>query len=163
MAIDYGTDKEDENVWTAASDGDLDAVRRYIETLGVDPNIKDDYGYTPLAAAVSYNHTPLIQYLLDKGADVNVVDGDGETPLFYCESKEIAELLVSQGANIHVLNHENMSILDRAEEEAGSQPTDLTEYYLSLGIERRCSFDGEEEEEDDDDAGGSEDDDDDEQ
>lgn len=35
------------NVWTAASDGDLAAVRAFL-AAGGDANAKDEFGYTPL-------------------------------------------------------------------------------------------------------------------
>lgn len=35
------------NIWTVASDGDLEAVRAYVAGGG-DVNVKDEYGYTPL-------------------------------------------------------------------------------------------------------------------
>ena len=150
MAIDYGTDKEDQNIWTASSDGDLDAVRRYIETLGVDPNTQDEFGYNPLAAAVSYQHVALVNYLLDKGANVNLLDSDGESPIFYCESREMAEILVQHGADLHVKNLEGQTLLDRAEEDAAGLPSDLVDYYVSLGIERAFGCEEEDEESGDD-------------
>jgi hypothetical protein len=35
------------NVWMAAGDGDLEAVRAFL-VGGGDANIKDEFGYTPL-------------------------------------------------------------------------------------------------------------------
>jgi len=62
---------EGENIWTAASDGDIDRVRELIES-GMSPNAQDEAGYSPLHAASSYGEVPLIHYLLSVGADVNI-------------------------------------------------------------------------------------------
>jgi hypothetical protein len=35
------------NVWTAASDGDVESVKAFL-VGGGDANAKDEYGYTPL-------------------------------------------------------------------------------------------------------------------
>lgn len=35
------------NIWVAASDGQLDVVKNFIENDGLSPNAKDENGYTP--------------------------------------------------------------------------------------------------------------------
>ena len=44
-------------------------------------NAQDETGYSPLHAASSYNELATMQYLLSVGADVNLQDSDGDTPL----------------------------------------------------------------------------------
>ena len=39
---------EADNIWTAASNGDLEQVKKWIEVEGVDVNAQDEYGYSPL-------------------------------------------------------------------------------------------------------------------
>lgn len=41
------SDRQKENIWIAASDGDIFRVKELIEE-GVSPNAKDEYGYTPM-------------------------------------------------------------------------------------------------------------------
>lgn len=41
----------------------------------------------------------LLCKLLDKGLDPNAFDNYGLTPLHYCESPEVAEILLSRGAD----------------------------------------------------------------
>ncbi|CAO3688619.1 unnamed protein product [Rhizopus microsporus] len=59
-----------DNLWVAAGDGQLDRVKELIEG-GMDVNSHDQFGYTAMHAAVSYNQIEIVKYLLDKGADVN--------------------------------------------------------------------------------------------
>ena len=48
---------------------------------GVDPNARDEDGWTPLLNAASFTANPaVIVTLLDAGADPNAHDDDGKTP-----------------------------------------------------------------------------------
>jgi ankyrin repeat protein len=51
----------------------LQVVKRFVE-LGNDVNQQDDYGITPLMAAGNYGDVPVIQYLIDAGADLAAHD-----------------------------------------------------------------------------------------
>ena len=51
----------------------LQVVRKFVE-LGNDVNQPDDYGITPLMAAGNYGNVPIIQYLIDAGADLAAHD-----------------------------------------------------------------------------------------
>jgi hypothetical protein len=51
----------------------LQVVKLFVE-LGNDVNWPDDYGITPLMAAGNYGNVPIIQYLIDVGADLGAHD-----------------------------------------------------------------------------------------
>ena len=51
----------------------LEAAKLAVE-LGNDVNQPDDYGITPLMAAANIGHVPVIQYLIDAGADLAAHD-----------------------------------------------------------------------------------------
>jgi len=51
----------------------LQVVKRFV-ALGNDVNQPDDYGITPLMAAANYGNVPIIQYLIDAGADLAAHD-----------------------------------------------------------------------------------------
>jgi len=46
-----------------------------------DPKRRDDFGQTPLFAAVRANKIDIVRALLDKGAEINAQDSSGDTPL----------------------------------------------------------------------------------
>jgi hypothetical protein len=48
-------------------------VKLFVE-LGNDVNQQDDYGITPLMAAANVGNVPVIQYLIDVGADLSAHD-----------------------------------------------------------------------------------------
>ncbi|EPZ35751.1 hypothetical protein O9G_003369 [Rozella allomycis CSF55] len=99
------------NIWIAAN---VTMVKHYIENEGFSPNAKDDNGYFPLAAAVAYDHLDVIEYLLQRNADINLTDNEGGNCLFYCENIEIAQMLISRGANHLLKDHAGLSVLDFA-------------------------------------------------
>ncbi|WWD15899.1 hypothetical protein CI109_100323 [Kwoniella shandongensis] len=105
------------NLWVAASDGDLERVQYLIEHEGATPNDKDSNSYTPMHAAASYAHLPLLTYLLSVGGNPNIPDDDGDTPLFVVESLEVAQFLVQSGADAGWKNEEGMMASDSLEED----------------------------------------------
>jgi uncharacterized protein len=50
------------------------AVVKLLVELGQDVNAADDYGITPLMVAANIGDVPVIQYLIDKGADLGAYD-----------------------------------------------------------------------------------------
>lgn len=120
------------NVWTAASEGDLDAVKLFLQHGG-DVNAKDEYGYTPLQAAVSYNHIDLVVFLLQNGASATLGDNDMDTPLHRCETVECARILLEHGAALNARNTEGQTPLDVAVEDEHEQ---LAAFLEGLGGEK---------------------------
>ena len=64
-----------------------------------------------MAAAASYGHTEVIQLLLDHGADINIRDNDGDTPLYVAETIQVAQYLLERGALLDTVNEEGISVL----------------------------------------------------
>ena len=67
------------NAHQHAPDNWLRAVKFLVEECGADVNIRDANAYTPLHHAASRGDNEVVQYLIDKGADVAVVSRKGET------------------------------------------------------------------------------------
>lgn len=102
-------------------------VARVIIDLGADVNQKNRDHYTVLYVATELNNYDLVAYLLDNGADVNVVcRGDRNwTPLHRAVANRngrIARLLVQRGANLE------------ARDTDGRRPVDLVETYGDNGV-----------------------------
>jgi ankyrin repeat protein len=75
------TNCEEERLFRAAMNGDLDEVKRLVIDCGLDPNVKDNDGRTPLHFAVKKCHVDVVRVLLDHGADPTIRDNEGRTPL----------------------------------------------------------------------------------
>lgn len=75
--------------------------------LGVDVNVQDSVGRTPLHAAITQSNSELIEILLERGAKVNVLDQQQKTPLHYLATSRVAtinvlKMLLIRGAQIDV-------------------------------------------------------------
>jgi ankyrin repeat protein len=51
----------------------LEVIKLLVD-MGADPNAADDYGITPLMAAANMGEVSIIQYLVDRGADLGAYD-----------------------------------------------------------------------------------------
>ncbi|KAJ1921883.1 hypothetical protein H4219_000229 [Mycoemilia scoparia] len=89
----------DNKIWEAASDGDLELVKRIVDANPKLANAMDEYGYTPLHAAASWKWPAILTYLIGKGGDPKIADPDGDTPLHVCEDIECAKILLENGAD----------------------------------------------------------------
>jgi len=71
----------------------------YLLSLGIDPNLKDKYGYTALHYAVKYSQTRIIKKLLQKGADRSIEEyKTKKTPVMMAKNKpEILEIFRKKG------------------------------------------------------------------
>lgn len=74
---------------------DLNRVREMIAS-GCDVNVREAEDCTPLIAAVLASNLEMVKLLVELGADVNMVDGYFDSPLYYAKYKgfyDIAEYL----------------------------------------------------------------------
>jgi len=71
----------------------------FLLSLGLDPNIRDKFGYTALHYAVKYNQNRIIKKLLQKGADKEIKENKTKkTPVMMAKNKpEILEIFRKKG------------------------------------------------------------------
>lgn len=77
-------------------------------------NAPDDDGWAPLHYAAWYGHTAAVQLLLDRGANVNVVNQQNATALHFAAGAgrlETVQLLLQRGADRTVKNAEKQTPL----------------------------------------------------
>ncbi len=97
----------------AAIDGDLEYARDALVN-GASPDTRNVKGPTVLHIASHRNHVAIVELLLEKNADPNLRDEEGNTPLMHAASVEIARALVERGARIDAINDAGWDALDIA-------------------------------------------------
>jgi ankyrin repeat protein len=101
----------------AASNGANRVVQRLLE-LGVEINARDSrFGSTALTWAVGRNHVQTVETLLRAGADPNIGDNAGRTPLMLSATRgnvDIVNLLLQAGAKIDAKDSGGNSVMDWA-------------------------------------------------
>jgi len=111
-----------EDLWKAAQHGNVGQVNELL-SKGADVNfIFNKYAMTPLYAAASSGHKEIVEILLAAGANVNVVNKSGESPLHKAveggkiENKELLKILLAAGANVNAPDKKGKTPLYRTVE-----------------------------------------------
>ena len=78
-----------------------DEPRRLLSALqtGSDPNERDERGRTPLMVAAKHENRIAVRLLLEFGAQIDVKDATGSTPLLAASSLAMKEFLLEMGAH----------------------------------------------------------------
>jgi ankyrin repeat protein len=125
------------DISAAAKEGTVDDVRYFVETKGVDVDVKPDkFGMTPLRFAAGSNSLEVVQYLVSKGADVNDKDNFANfTPFMAAagdNSLEVVQYLVAQGANVNAVTSVGTTPLYFA---AKNNSVEVVQYLISKGAD----------------------------
>ena len=84
---------ESDDIWTAAEEGNVEAVKGYL-AIGVNVDERDEsYGATPLQYAAMAGQTGIAKLLLIKEADLNTKNINGTTPLDWAIIKDHTEII----------------------------------------------------------------------
>jgi len=128
---------------SAIQSGNNEVVKLIIG-LGVDVNIKDEYGLTPLHYAVEAGHKEIVVMLLEHNASVDIQDNAGRTPMHYAAeanywkkdrrdlSVEMIRLLKNSGFNIDAQDNNGWTPLHYA---AHNRKLYLIEDLLMMGAD----------------------------
>ena len=96
-----------EDVHLAAREGRLEDLKQLVLREGTDIDAKEDKtGRTALHEAVLGEHQPVVEFIVELGADVNARDEKGETALHKAArvgNTEIANFLISKGVDVNVV------------------------------------------------------------
>jgi hypothetical protein len=107
----------DEDIVEAAKNGNLNAVQAILEKDPSMLNAKNRNGYTPLHWACMRAHWDVAKYLVQKGADLNVVGGDGGTQVNWAvhhDNVDMIQFLFENGAKLNNQNQWGMTELHTA-------------------------------------------------
>lgn len=93
----------------------------------------DAHGYSLVHAAVSYNQLGVLRELIQKyNVNVNILDEDGESPLFAAENAEVAKCLVEElSADWRLRNTDGKSAEEKIAEEE-DEANEVHQYLKTL-------------------------------
>ncbi|XP_077293667.1 myotrophin [Arctopsyche grandis] len=105
-------------VW-GIKNGDIDEVRSIVDVQKINVNEAID-GRVPLHYAADYGQKDVLTYLLDKGANPNVVDKHGISVLLAAiweGHTDCVQILLKNGASKTGVTPDGMSYMDAAEKQ----------------------------------------------
>ena len=124
-----------DSLMIAAREGDLKKVQQVVERDSSLVNCRDDSNQTPLHIATKNNHFPIVEWLVQRNADVNLVTIDNDTALHISVRNgnyEMAKFLVDKGAEVNICLNTAGTALHSA---AGLGRSDLVELLLNHGAD----------------------------
>ena len=80
--------------------GTLEEIQKLCEEIGPNAFINKDK-WTLLHAASIRGRSDIVQFLINLGSNVNALDKDEKSALYYCKSEEGAKMLITAGANVN--------------------------------------------------------------
>ena len=108
------------NIWQAAAQGNLAAVKNFVEVQKVDVNSVDDEKRTPLILATDNEQLKVMNYLIQNKADVNMQDEYGETALMHAAKEGLHSMvraLIARNVNVNAVNKQSETALMEAADE----------------------------------------------
>ena len=105
----------------------IQSIKNHLDA-GKDVNSKDMFGETFMHKAATSGQTKVVEYLIEKGANVNAKDNWGNTPLLLLafqsgsipEANKTIELLIGNGADVNSTDNKGMTPLDYSKSFRGS-------------------------------------------
>ncbi|MBC8352814.1 MAG: ankyrin repeat domain-containing protein [Planctomycetes bacterium] len=119
---------------TAVSKGDLEETKKLLRRGVRRINERQPgSGGTALSAASLHGHLEMVKYLIERGANVEATNRDGNTPLlvaaFMCRS-EIVQLLLENGASPLTKNGRGETSIDVV---SSPWTKELADFYIGIG------------------------------
>ena len=119
----------------ASRAGDMQALEMWLQTHDINAIDVSNFGHkrTALHKAAAHGHTPMVQMLLERGANPDCFDSLGRTPLFWAARHghaRILQNLLDFGCEYDVKDVFGKNALDLAKEEEESECVAIIERFI---------------------------------
>ncbi|WP_299161905.1 ankyrin repeat domain-containing protein [uncultured Tenacibaculum sp.] len=108
---------------------------KYLEELGINPNITNNEGKTPLHnLAYGNKDITTYQYFIDKGVNLNETDKEGNSPLLNASGRnslEVIKLLANKSKDINHVNNSDKSALTNSLR----NKSEVVNFFISKGAD----------------------------
>ena len=114
--IERNLTKDEKKLLCCTTDRDTDGVLSLIHK-GVDVNVQDERGMTPLMLASQAGHVDLVAKFIEAGANNNIQSNSGDTALIYATKKNkinCVQKLIELGANVNIQGGNGQTALNHA-------------------------------------------------
>ena len=127
----------DKSLFDASAAEDIDAAATALKE-GANINALSPRGLqTPLMQSVLHGRAKMVKFFLENGADVNIGERDGYTPMHgagFQGRKEIAELLLKHGVGLRDKHADGYEPAIRSCWGPESRHTETVEWFLDNGV-----------------------------
>ena len=132
---DHLTTYGNKTLFIEASRGRINRVETYLESDKFYVDYAIENGDTPLYIASFNGHLEIVEFLLRKGAKVDLGNKDGETPLYIASQEghlKVIELLLRNGANPNIACSDGITPLYMASQQGHIEIVDI---FLKVGAD----------------------------
>lgn len=129
------TEKEVRKFSDAVVFGDFNKVKQMIVDKPVVINSQDEYGFSALHNVMSEEQFEIVAYLIKNGANVNIQNDQGISPLHLAGYPKNVELLLNAGAEIDIIDFQGNTPLHIIASET-DEYIDVVEYLISRNANR---------------------------
>ena len=119
------------DLFLACENGSSELINRLLQIPKI-VNVQDENGWTPLIVAIYNNQKEIVKTLLINGADLNICNFKGTTPLMYAKSAyvkhkdpEVLNLLLRFDVDIYQKDYSNKNVLDYCLENNETEVLDI--------------------------------------
>ncbi|XP_067653771.1 inversin-like [Haliotis asinina] len=123
------------DLYDASSRGDLERVKRILAQGDVDINYRRD-SWTPVMWAAWSGRRDVVEFLVDRGADVSLVDGYGDNVLhFACRGGDLETVKLILSMNVVDINSRGRYSMTPVMRAAWSGRRDVVEFLVDRGAD----------------------------
>ena len=119
-----------ESALATVKEGNVQEAKQMIDASPGLAKAKNNTGNTILFESLRYGHEDLAKYVVQKGADVNLKNSQGVTPIYFAQTPGMAKFLIENGADKDIKTFEGTPLHWAAK----FNYPELVKFYITEGL-----------------------------